>query len=112
MIFLTLPEPPSSNRFYRNFRGRMVMSTEGKAYKSSVYGRCLVAKIQPLTGDLSVTLKWFRARKSGDLDNRGKIALDSLQGHCYENDSQIVELHLYRDDDESNPRLEVTVEAR
>jgi len=38
---LTLPYPPSINHYWRNFRGRMVISREGRAYREDV--RALLA---------------------------------------------------------------------
>lgn len=107
---LILPEPPSMNRYWRSFRGRMVKSAEGRAYCH------LIATLRhdqgdPLVLPLSVSIRWYRGRKAGDLDNRAKVVLDALQGVAYTNDSQIVELHMYRAEDKHNPRVEVTVDA-
>jgi len=105
----TLPEPPSSNRYWRVFKGIPVMSSEARAYKKKV-AVLLHGKCKPAKGEVSLTLAWYRSRKSGDLDNRAKVALDALQGSLYLNDSQIVALHLYRYDDKANPRIEVSVQ--
>jgi Holliday junction resolvase RusA-like endonuclease len=43
------------------------------------------------------------------LDNFNKLWQDALTGIVYEDDSQIAELHLYRDYDKANPRLEVVI---
>ena len=51
----------------------------------------------------------YRPRKVGDIDNCAKLILDSLQGYAYDNDNQIVDLHLRRFDDKVNPRVEVFV---
>lgn len=109
-IHLTLPEPPSSNRYWRNVNGRMVLSKDAKTYRATVAIACLRARIKaPFTGSVAVSLWWFRGRKSGDLDNRIKQALDALQGTVVADDSQVCELHCYRDDDKGNPRLEVRI---
>ena len=113
MRLLTLPEPPSANRWWRNFRGRMVTSPEARAYK---HAAALLALKQgftePLEGPVSLTVRWFRARKSGDLDKRVGILLDALQGVCYTSDAQIVELHAHRSDaTPKDPRVEVTIRA-
>jgi crossover junction endodeoxyribonuclease RusA len=110
MISLTFPEPPSSNRYWRNVNGRMVLSKAAKDYRATVALACLRSRLgAPLAGDVAVTLKWFRSRKSGDLDNRIKQALDALQGVVVANDSLVCELHCYRADDKTNPRLEVSI---
>jgi Holliday junction resolvase RusA-like endonuclease len=63
-----------------------------------------------LSGDLRLFVDLYRPRKSGDLSNRVKILEDSLQGFCFKNDSQIVELYCRRFDDKANPRVEVRIE--
>jgi Holliday junction resolvase RusA-like endonuclease len=62
-------------------------------------------------GQVAVTLRVYRPRKSGDLDGRIKIVLDALQGVAYRDDSQVVALHAYRFDDKARPRVEVEVAA-
>jgi crossover junction endodeoxyribonuclease RusA len=108
-VKLTLPIPISANRYWRNFRGRMVISAEAKAYKAEVGWLARAAGAQLMDGDLSLTMIVYRPAKRGDLDNYTKILADSLQGIVYSNDSQIVRLVAERHDDKHNPRVEVEV---
>ena len=120
IIRLTMPEPPSANRYWRmgrsgqgGKRSHMILSSEARNYKAA--GRLAYAqatgtlKVAFVDGEIAVTLRWFRGRKSGDLDNRIKQVLDSLAGCAYTNDSQITELHCFRYDDAKNARMEVTL---
>jgi Holliday junction resolvase RusA-like endonuclease len=88
---LYLREPPSANRWWRKFRGRMVLSAEAIAYKQHVSNATLVGKVRKIEkpADVEVSLFWYRGRKSGDLDKRIGILLDALQGCVYDNDSQV-----------------------
>ena len=56
-----LPYPISCNRYWRNFRGRMVVSSEAKAYKDQVayiLTRGFEFECLPLfTGDVAMTMK-------------------------------------------------------
>lgn len=106
---ITLPIPPSANRYWRVYNGHPVMSQEARDYKEYVGVSCL--RMVPLAGPVSVTIRVYRARKAGDLDNFEKVVLDALQGYAYENDNQVVEIHAYRLDDKQNPRVEVEVRA-
>lgn len=110
MISITLPYPPSANRYWRNYSGRTVVSAEAKAYKEQV---ALIANLSdlgsPLEGDVEITIHVYRPAKRRDLDNNLKVTIDSLQGILYENDSQICILHAYRHEDKNNPRVEVFV---
>ena len=113
VITLVLPTPPSANVYYRKFRNRMVLSEAGKAYKQAVLAIAIRQdkRLPLISGDVAVTWTWYRARKSGDLDNRGKPIKDALQGVAYHDDNQVVEEHCYRRDDKANPRVEVEVRA-
>jgi crossover junction endodeoxyribonuclease RusA len=92
-----LPAPPSANRYWRNVKGRMVKSREGRAYCKMVAhtpwddGDC-----PPMFGAMGVEVRWARRKRMGDLDNRLKVVLDSLRGIAWADDKQIVELHAYR----------------
>jgi crossover junction endodeoxyribonuclease RusA len=109
MMTLTLPYPPSLNKMYRAVNNRFLISAVGRQYKQTVATECLGKKLQPLDGDLVVTIRAFRPAKRGDLDNIQKVLFDSLQGILYHNDSQLVEIHAHRDDDKDNPRVEIEV---
>lgn len=112
-VTFVLPEAPSANRYWRNWRGRMVISAEARAYKNAAYLIARAAGARPLkqSVECAVTIVWYRKRRAGDLDNRVKICCDSLQGACFDFDSQIAELHAFRREDKNNPRMEITVEA-
>jgi Holliday junction resolvase RusA-like endonuclease len=109
-IVLTLDLPPLGNRAYRNWGGRMVMSPEARLYKANVLESLQSENITALDGTISVSMDVYRKRKAGDLDGYAKILLDSMQGICYANDKQIVELHARRFDDKHHPRVHVTIE--
>ena len=109
VYFLELPLPVSANRYWRNYRGRTVVSAEAKNYKKIVRLQAQHRGIRPFAGPVAVYLRVYRARKSGDLDNSIKVLLDALCGVAYADDKQIVELHSWRHDDPENPRVEVEV---
>ena len=95
---LNLPYPISTNRYWRVFRNRTVLSSEAKAYKAQV---AAIAKQSGQTlhhDDVEILITVQRkANKDGsasrvclDLDNCLKVILDALQGIAYLNDKQIV----------------------
>lgn len=99
-VALYLPEPPSANRWWRNVRGRMVLSREAREYKARValFASFGAARVIRAPTTVSVKLIWHRGRKSGDLDKRLGVLLDALQGVAYENDSQITRITAERFD--------------
>lgn len=108
---LILPYPPSANRIWQNAHGHMIKSAEAKVYGYLVSAAVQAAGIEPLRCPVSVSVDVYRPRKSGDLDNRLKAALDSLNGLAWIDDAQIVEIHARRFDDKQNPRIEVEIKA-
>jgi crossover junction endodeoxyribonuclease RusA len=112
VLTFTLPYPPTANKYWRNVKGKMVVSASARAYKEEV-GWLLKLKIkEPLSGAVYVKVRIFRPRKIGDLDNTLKVLLDALKGIVFLDDDQVVEIRANRFEDKTNPRAEVTVEAR
>lgn len=104
----TLPLPPSANRYWRKTKsGRVYVSDEASGYIAEI--SFILRRIKPLTGDVAMTVRIYRERKSGDLDNRLKILFDSLRGLLYLDDDQITEIHAFRHDDKDNPRAEIEI---
>lgn len=108
---MRLPYPPSANRYYRNFRGRMVRSAAANAYRGEVQHAAEQGGVTLHTGPVKLSLEllpptpkdWHkRVKRDGalavlsvrriDLDNALKVVLDALQGIAYENDRQITNL--------------------
>lgn len=119
---LTLPVPPSSNRYWRTtarysrarkrWRAITYKSAEAKEYQKSAQNLALAAGMRPIPGPTEVTLivVWYREKRIGDLTNRIKVVEDALQGAAYDDDKQVSEAHEYRFDTERhNPRLEICV---
>lgn len=137
MITLTLPMPPSANRYWRTaVRGSFVstyISAEAKAFKEDVATLCRSAGIRsPIDGRVRITVKLFPARpidwakrvkKLGacwddgvrciDLDNANKVLLDSLKGIAIVDDGWPVRsLNCERmEPDDKGARCVLTIEA-
>lgn len=107
---VVLPLPPSANRYWRNFHGRMVKSADARQYKETVGWLLKEAGVgEIMTGPVGVSIEVYRERKTGDLDNRIKVLLDALNGIVWQDDDQVVAIHAYRFDDKDNPRAVVDV---
>lgn len=108
---ITLPWPPSYNRYWRNGRNGGFISKEGMAFKVAAQDALLqqLDQREVLEGAVRVDIHLFRPIMAGDIDNRAKVVLDALQGFCYVDDKQVCELHMYRHEDKKEPRVEVVV---
>lgn len=110
MYKFELPIPPSANRYWRNVRGNMVVSSEAKHYKHSAGWLAKAAGVrEPLTGPVAVMIGYYRPERRGDLDNRLKCLLDALNGIAYTDDSQVVAIISYRQESPKNGRIEICV---
>lgn len=106
---IVLPYPPSANKYWHAWRGRVVKSDHAREYQRSVRLRALVAgALRPLSGSVVLDIVVYRPRQIGDLDNCLKVALDALKGIVFIDDRQVVEFHARRRDDPKNPRMEVS----
>ena len=112
MIEITVPWPPSVNRYWRQFQGRMIISAEGRKYREAIIQQVFIeGLVKRLTGDLKVTIEAFRPdERRRDLDNLLKSTLDALaHAGLYEDDSQIRDLRIYWAA-EKGGKLNITIE--
>lgn len=115
-IKLTLPYAPSINHAHWNTSsGKRVLKPQARAFFEEVAAIAQAARIEPISGDVSITMHIYRAATNHDISNRIKITEDALQGWAYENDKNVSELHIYKHE-ASKPktktaRIEVEVKA-
>lgn len=115
MAELTLPWPPSVNRIWRAWKGRVLLSKEGRQYRQDVALCVAQARLQGF-GRREVRVRavaYLPDKRRRDIDNLAKAAYDALQAsRVFDDDSQIVESHWLKGPvDRARPRIEITVEA-
>jgi crossover junction endodeoxyribonuclease RusA len=96
---LQLPLPPSVNTYYRNFRGRTILSQNGRNYKNTVQEYVTVNKVPSFGSNrlMAIITIFPRDRRSIDLDNRLKGIFDALQdAGIYDSDSQFDKIEIAR----------------
>ena len=100
---ITLPWPPSVNHYWRHVGPRVVLSREGRTYRTTVAGVVLVYRHQayrvwPLWGELEVQIDAYPPDlRQRDVDNIAKSCLDALQhAGAYANDYAIRKLTIER----------------
>lgn len=112
MQSVTLPYPPSANRYWRIFRGRAVHSKAATDYRKAVAD---ILSKQPVNYQVSLSVILHpKQNQDGsdckviiDLDNCLKVTLDALQGLAYHNDNQV--RHITAEYGESIPSGGLTV---
>lgn len=92
---ITLPWPPSNNRYYRHNRGRTHISDEGQAYRDRV-----AEIIKDLMLDIGISSQvkiriecHMPDRRRRDLDNLQKAAFDALTRAGFWQDDQQVDYY-------------------
>ncbi|CAB4121106.1 endodeoxyribonuclease RUS [uncultured Caudovirales phage] len=98
ILNITLPWPPSVNTYWRTVNGRMLISADGRAYRTAVMNQILIQRKQMhFDGPLRLTIEAHRPdNRRRDLDNLFKATLDALaHAGVYEDDSQIKDLRIY-----------------
>lgn len=112
---LVLPYPPTVNTYWRNWRGRMVISKEGRAYRKAVEAVVWSRENQTSFGfrRLSVSVVLMPPdRRRRDIDNTAKALLDALaHAGVYEDDGQIDRLEIERSSVEYPGYASVTITA-
>ena len=94
MLELELPYPPSVNHYFRMVGRRVLISREGRAFRTRVCSILAALGVRPLEGPLAVDIEVYPPDgRRRDVDNIQKALLDALQhGGAYGDDSQIVRL--------------------
>lgn len=116
MVKLSLKGNPKSNQhIYRYMcRGKigvLYMTKQGKDIKEDYIWQIKSQyKDKPIEEDVEMeVVLFFGDKRTRDIDNYGKLLLDSLNGTVLVDDSQIQKLTIKKDYDKSNPRIEVKI---
>lgn len=90
-------------------KGRPASIKSSKARKFAADAEIQLARYKtPIIVPVKLYIRIFYMTERNDLDE--SLVLDVLQGHCYLNDRQVRERHVYHGIDAKNPRVEIIVE--
>ena len=114
MIHLTLPFPPSVNRYWRHVNGKTLISRAGREFRDRV-GQILAHRFfpKPLLEELAVAIDLHPPdHRRRDVDNYCKATLDAIEhAGVYVNDSQITHLEIDKGDPLPGGRVIVRIET-
>lgn len=102
--------PPSTNHLYRRTsRGVSMLESVRQAKDDIAWEARSQFRGDPLQGPLAVTLDlYWPDRRKHDVDNV-KALLDALNSVVWEDDGQIVDLHIRKHFDKADPRVELEI---
>lgn len=109
---ISLPWPPSNNRYYRHNRGRTHISKEGETYRDRV---AQIIKDEMLDIGITASVKiriecHMPDRRRRDLDNLQKAAFDALtKAGFWQDDQQVDDYRVKRMPVVKGGRLELTI---
>jgi len=107
-LVLTLPVPGSANRLSRTGKGRVYKPKAEREYQAAA--GWAMASCPKLAGDVDVSVVWYRARRTGDVDNRLKPLLDALKDVAFGDDASVARLAIERiDSPEVRPCMVVAI---
>ncbi len=110
-VSLSLPWPPSANRYWRHVGNRVLVSKEALLYKKHIGLLSLLWKRPCLMGRISLSIQAFPPdKRARDIDNLLKVTLDALQyANLFENDSQIDKITIERMEQRKGGELIITI---
>lgn len=113
---ILLGKPLSTQHAYKttcvNKYARIYITDKGKATRDywRVQAKEQWGEFPPIQDELEVNIiLYFGDKRKRDLDNHLKLVIDALTGVCFEDDSQIIGLHVYKEYDKENPRVEINI---
>lgn len=109
---ISLPWPPSNNRYYRHNRGRTHISAEGQAYRAKVAEIIKTSLLDIMTASpLRVRIECHVPdRRRRDLDNLQKAAFDALtKAGFWQDDVQVVDYRVLKMPQCKGGKLELIV---
>jgi Holliday junction resolvase RusA-like endonuclease len=94
VLELELPYPPSVNHYFRMVGRRILISREGRVFRTRVCSTLAALGVRPMMGPLALEIEVYPPdNRRRDIDNVQKALLDALQhGGAYEDDSQVMRL--------------------
>ncbi len=121
-VRFALPLPPSINDQYTQVGKRRVLSKTHTKFKRLVDRRIHSLRVDAvITDDFIAALQtgwvglfldfYFESPRRRDLDGGLKITQDAVLNALGVNDNRVVDIHLVKRIDPSNPRVEVELEA-
>ena len=83
----------SVNKYYRTWRGKVLISKEGREFKKKV--DLLLHNYEKVYGKIKLTIiLYFKDKRKRDLDNYNKVLIDCLKNKLFEDDDQIYQLYM------------------
>lgn len=103
--------PQSTNHIYKRHGNIIYLSKEGKDLKESYAWQAKAQhRGEPISGPVNLRLElFFGDKRIRDIDNYNKLILDACTGLLWLDDKQIMSLHIVKNYDKADPRIEMVL---
>lgn len=102
--------PPALNATYRSGKGRFYKDRGASlAQKAVAWEIRNQYRGKPLEGPVAVEMTFWWKNKRKDIDSSIKATLDACTGILWLDDRQVVDLHVWKECDKENPRVELDI---
>jgi len=87
------------------------MTTEAKGFKDRIayHAKLAMKGRKQFTVPIYVIVEYYFDSRRPDVDGPGKLALDALQGICFQKDSLVISFSQIKALDPENPRTEFVI---
>ena len=83
----------SVNKYYRNWQGRVLISKDGRAFKTEL--EPYLNNHNKINGKIYLKLiLHFKDKRKRDVDNYAKVLIDCLKNKLFEDDDMIYKLYM------------------
>ena len=83
----------SVNKYYRSWKGRVLISKDGREFKKEI--DLYLNNYEKIPGKIYLKLiLHFKDKRKRDVDNYAKVLIDCLKNKLFEDDDQIYQLYM------------------
>ena len=98
----------SVNKYYRTFRGRVLISADGREFKKQI--AMFLEGHEKVIGKIELQLVfYFKDKRKRDVDNYAKVLIDCLKNVLFEDDDMIYKLYMEKHIGTGDDRILVNI---
>ena len=98
----------SVNKYYRSWKGRVLISKDGKEFKKEL--ELYLTNYEKILGKIKLNIiLHFKDKRKRDVDNYAKVLIDCLKNKLFEDDDMIYKLYMEKHIGYGENKIEIYV---